>query len=254
MITILSPAKNLNFKPTSQIEFSTQPLFCEEAIQLVDKLKSLSSSNLGELMNLSSKLTELNYNRYKQWSEQPARENTKQAILAFNGEVYNGLRASELSTDDLMFAQEHIGILSGLYGFLRPLDLIQPYRLEMGTPLKVGRTRNLYEFWGSKIKQQLRSVIEMQTDPVLLNLASVEYSKAAMDDDSPFRVITPVFKELRGESYKLITIYFKKARGLMTRFIVQNRIDTVEDIKHFDWEGYQFAEALSTKNEWVFSR
>lgn len=254
MIIILSPAKSLNFKIDSPTKKYSQPIFINEAQKLIKVLRKYSPSNITELMKISNGLGELNYLRFQKWEIEHTQENSKQAIFAFNGEVYNGLKANTLSTDSLLFAQKHIRILSGLYGILNPLDLVQPYRLEMGTKVAVEESKNLYSFWNDKINITLNQELKVQNSECLINLTSNEYAKAARLKKISSRVITPSFKELKGDTYKVITVYAKKARGLMARFIVENKIDNPEDIKHFDVEGYHFHESLSTENDWVFTR
>ncbi len=254
MIIILSPAKSLNFKTDSPFQSFSLPAFVNEAQILINVLKCYSPDHLTELMNISNGLGELNYLRFQKWETAHNNENSKQAIFAFNGEVYNGFRAHTLTADEIDFTQKHIRILSGLYGVLNPLDLIQPYRLEMGTKLKVDAFRNLYSFWGEKISSILNEELEKHKSACLINLASHEYSKAAKLKEIKSQVITPVFKEFKDGSYRVIAVYAKKARGLMSRFIVSNKIDIPEDIKHFDAEGYHFCENLSSGDEWVFTR
>ncbi len=254
MIIILSPAKSLNFKIDSPTNKYSQPIFIDEAQKLIKELRKYSPSNITELMKISSGLGELNYLRFQKWDVEHTQENSKQAIFAFNGEVYNGLKANTLSTDSLLFAQKHIRILSGLYGIINPLDLIQPYRLEMGTKLMVNDKKNLYSFWDDKINITLNQELKVQNSECLINLASNEYSKAAKLEKITSRIITPIFKENKGEEYKVITVYAKKARGLMSRFIVDNKIDNPEDIKHFEVEGYHYDSNLSSENNWVFTR
>lgn len=254
MITILSPAKSLDFKSESPTKIYSTAQYLQWSQELINELKTYSPGNLRELMKISDGLGELNFIRFQNWGIEHTLENSKQAILTFNGEVYNGLKAQTLSKPDLLFAQDNLRILSGLYGILKPFDLIQPYRLEMGTKLKVNETKNLYEFWGNKINEHLQQELKAHKHPYIVNLASNEYSKAAKLDLLGENIITPVFKELKNDAYKMITVYAKKARGLMTRFILENKIESPDEIKHFDLEGYGFSEALSTQKEWVFTR
>lgn len=250
MIVLLSPAKNLNLDKQDITKEYTQPRFLEESEKIIRKLQRLTKNELAELMSINNKLTELNYERFKQWHLPFTRDNAMQAIFAFNGEVYNGLKARKLTEDDVRFAQDYIRILSGLHGILRPLDLIQPYRLEMSTRLGVDRKKDLYEFWDTKL---IDEITKDNKDNVLINLASNEYFKA-VDINHDFRVITPVFKDLRNGEYKVITIYMKKARGMMTRFMIGERITNPEDLKHFEEEGYFFNVNMSKENEWEFTR
>jgi uncharacterized protein len=254
MLIILSPAKTLkeNFKP-GKLDL-TLPEFPAEAETLVKTLRKYSPRKLMELMDINPKLAGLNASRFSRWNSDFTPENSLPALLMFNGEVYNGLKASTLAKKDLVYAQNHLRILSGLYGVLRPLDLMKPYRLEMGTPLKVGRKKDLYSFWGDKLTACLNRELEGHKEKVLLNLASNEYSDAVNFKKIKARVLTCTFKEDRNGKLQFITLYGKKARGLMTRFIIKNRIDKAEDLKHFDLEGYFFNERMSRGDDWMFSR
>lgn len=255
MVIIISEAKLLDFKQVNTNIPYSFPVYVKEAEQLVKALRRYSRHDLKTLLNVNETLADLNYNRYQEWCEEFNPPDAKQAALAFNGEVFNGLNAETFSLEDLNYAQEHLRILSALHGCLRPLDLIRPYRLDMGANFKINKKENLYAFWGNKIHNHLKDLIANQQEKVLINLASNEYVKAAKPNDLPFRIITPVFKELRqGDEYKTIVIYLKKARGLLTSFIIKNRIENPEEIKLFDYEGYAFHHELSTKNEWVFTR
>lgn len=254
MIVILSPAKTLNFKTAGTTHKYSIPSFIPQAGKLTNVLKNYSPSNLIELMDISNGLAELNYLRFQRWEPLHHFENSKQAIFAFNGEVYNGLQAYTLNTEQLLFAQKHIRILSGLYGVLCPLDLIQPYRLEMGTHLKFEKFNNLYEYWNNTINTFLNKELEVQKSKTIINLSSIEYAKAVKLKSINGKVITPIFKEYKRNKYQVITVYAKKARGLMTRFIIENKIEKPADIKHFDTQGYAFSENLSNEHEWVFTR
>ena len=254
MITILSPAKSLNFKTQAQTKKYSQAVFLSESNIIISELKKYSPGNLRELMHISDGLGELNYIRFQNWQFEHNLDNARQAILAFNGEVYNGLNAGTLTIENLLFAQNNVRILSGLYGILRPLDLIQPYRLEMGTKLLINEHKNLYSFWNSRISKTLHKDLEQHKNPYIINLASSEYSKAALLSVFGDKVITPVFRENKNNSYKVITVYAKKARGLMTRFILDNELQNPEQLKYFDNSGYAYTESLSTNNEWVFTR
>lgn len=254
MILILSPAKSLNFKVESPTNNYSYPIFVDEAYDLVHVLSNYSPANLSELMNISSGLGELNYLRFQKWERNHTVENSKQAVFAFNGEVYNGLKADTLDKKGLLFAQKHLRILSGLYGILNPLDLVQPYRLEMGTRLQVNKTKNLYAFWNDKINTMLNQELKTQKNQCLINLASNEYSKAAKLPKITSRIVTPIFKELNGDNYRVVPIYAKKARGMMTRFIIDNKITKSEDLKGFDTAGYGYSEKQSDENNWVFTR
>ncbi len=250
MIVLLSPAKNLNFNTQNITKRHTQPQFLEDSKKIMHKLQRLTKKQIEELMSINPKLTELNYQRFKQWHLPFTEDNAMQSVFAFNGEVYNGLKSRNLSEDDVLFAQKHVRILSGLHGILRPLDLIQPYRLEMGTHLSVDRKKDLYQFWGTKIIENIK---KDNSSDVLINLASNEYFKA-VGRYHKFRVIQPVFKDLRKGEYKTITIYMKKARGMMARFIIKERIKNPEDLKHFEEDGYFFNINMSEGDEWVFTR
>lgn len=254
MLIVVSPAKTLDYETPPTTQSHTQPQFLEHAQQLIDELKALSVQDVAELMKLSDKLASLNVARYESWTPEFTRENAKQAVLAFKGDVYTGLDAESLSEEQLQFAQAHLRILSGLYGVLKPLDLMQPYRLEMGTKFSNSRGKNLYEFWGNIICDQLNNELAATESPVLINLASNEYYKAAKEKNLNARIITPAFKDWKGGQYKMISFYAKKARGLMTRYIIENRIEDPEQLKQFDLEGYRFAESMSAGDNWTFIR
>jgi cytoplasmic iron level regulating protein YaaA (DUF328/UPF0246 family) len=254
MITILSPAKALKFDKKSIIQDKTNPVFIEEANKIVPYLQKLSANKLKNLMDISDKLAELNKQRFAVWQNEPSDDITRQAIYAFNGEVYNGLKAETMDEDSLYFAQKHIRILSGLYGVLKPFDAIQEYRLEMGSKLKIHRANNLYEFWGDKINKDLQRDLDAMESKTLINLASNEYAKVVNMKKLKARVITPVFKDEKNGEYKVIFVYAKKARGLMARFIADNKITEPEHLKAFDSEGYFYNENMSDENQWVFTR
>jgi cytoplasmic iron level regulating protein YaaA (DUF328/UPF0246 family) len=254
MLTILGPAKTIDTSPHGVTERHSYPQYLDQAEELVDQLRLYSVSQLRSLMNVSDKLATLNFERYAGWRSSYSAEEGQQAILAFSGEVFNGLQARSLSEEDFLFAQEHIRILSGLYGVLRPLDLILPYRLEMGTKIKNPRGRNLYEFWKEIIPRKIADDTGVQDSRVLINLASNEYFKSIQPGSFPYEIITPVFKESNGAGFRNVTIYAKKARGMMLRFIIQNRINNPEYLKAFDQEGYYFHNDLSNHKDWVFCR
>lgn len=254
MLVVISPAKTLDFEtPCRAITHST-PLFMDEAAALVRILCGLSVEELGRLMKLSPRLVELNAARYRAWQQPFTAENTRPAIFAFKGDVYTGLDVDSLSTVDIDFAQNHLRILSGLYGLLRPLDLMQAYRLEMGTRLASPHGKNLYAFWGDRITAALNSALERQKSSTLINLASREYFKAVQAAALQARVITPVFRERRNGSYKVIGLFAKKARGMMARFIIREKLDTPTGLKAFDAGGYAYNPGLSTDSDWVFTR
>jgi cytoplasmic iron level regulating protein YaaA (DUF328/UPF0246 family) len=254
MLLVLSPAKTLNFESRAKTKLFNQPVFLDESEELVEQLKVLETSDISSLMSVSEKLATLNSNRFLEWQRPFTLENSKQALLAFNGDVYEGLAAETLSEADLSWADQHLRILSGLYGLLKPLDLMQPYRLEMGTRFSNQRGKNLYEFWGDKITEKLNQEIEEQKSPVLINLASNEYFKAVKPKRLKGEVITPVFKDWKNGKYKVISFYAKKARGLMAAYIIQNRIEVTEKLKEFDSAGYLFSAEESSEKEWVFLR
>ena len=254
MLTILSPAKSLDFESPSPTATHTQPSFVSSSEKLIKKLQKLSVKKLGELMSISEALAELNHERNAQWRPEFSPEEAKQAVLAFTGDVYQGLEANTFSEEDFAYAQNHLRILSGLYGLLRPLDLIHPYRLEMGTKLAVGRSKNLYDFWGMTLTDAVNAQLKEIAEPVLVNLASNEYFKAIKPKKVEGRIITPVFKDEKNGQFKVISFFAKKARGMMAKYIIQNRIESPEGMKGFDGEGYIFNEAMSKENEWVFVR
>jgi len=254
MLLIISPAKKLDVEKPAALDAFTRPEQLEEAGQLIDILRELDSFQIADLMKLSIKLADLNTARYQQWHTPFTPANAKQAIFAFQGDVYQGMDAASMSEDDINFAQQHLRILSGLYGLLRPLDLMQAYRLEMGTRLNNPRGRDLYAFWGDIITDALNQALTEQGDNILINLASNEYFRAVHPSSLNAEIITPQFKELRGDSYKIISFSAKKARGMMSRYIIQHRLQDPEAIKRFDADGYSFNVELSEGNHWVFSR
>jgi len=249
MITIISPAKTLDLS-TPEYTTATAPVFQKDIKELVSIMKKHSASSIKELMGVSDNLAELNEERYKSFQKDFTPDNSKQALLAFKGDVYQQLEVENYTEKEFDFAQEHVRILSGLYGILRPLDLIQPYRLEMGIKLENKKGKNLYEFWGSKIAKALN---ETGADTIV-NLASQEYFKAIDQKILKADIITPNFKEYKDGKYKIVGIFAKKARGLMTNFIIENKIDNPEKLKIFNEEGYEYSEKLSTKDEFVFIR
>jgi cytoplasmic iron level regulating protein YaaA (DUF328/UPF0246 family) len=254
MIAILSPAKKLNEKPPVFLEKSTIPIFLEDSKILVEELRKLSPEEISRLMNVSRNIAELNYERYFKWSTPFTQKNASHALFTFKGQAYLGLKAEDFSRDDIEFSQDHLRILSGLYGLLKPLDLIQPYRLEMGTSLKNPRGKNLYEFWNDKLTSALNEELSGHKQKVLLNLASNEYFNAINTEKLEADIITPVFKEKKGNQYKTIAVYAKTARGVMVRYIIRNKIDDPRDIKDFGEEGYVYSPEMSTSGKWVFVR
>ncbi|MDP4271238.1 MAG: peroxide stress protein YaaA [Bacteroidota bacterium] len=256
MLIVISPAKNLDFKTTAPVEVFTQPDYLKQSSALIKRLRDIEVPDLMKLYNVSREIASLNFERYKLWHLPFTLQNAKQAVFAFNGEVYSGLKAKTLTPEDIQFAQGHLRMLSGLYGVLRPLDLIQPYRLEMGIKLDTVKAKNIYEFWDNKITKNLNEVLKSQADeePVLINLASQEYFKSIHRKNIKARIIDFEFVEMRDGKPKPITVYMKKARGMMARFIIENRLTEPEHLKAFDVEGYAFAEELSGKDRWVFVR
>ncbi len=254
MLTILGPAKTIDTSPHGITERFSNPQYLQRAEELVKQLRSYSISELKNLMKVSDKLAVLNFERYAQWHTPYTVEEGQQAILAFSGEVFNGLQARSLNESDFLFAQEHIRFLSGLYGVLRPLDLILPYRLEMGSKMTNPRGKNLYEFWKEIIPKHITEETGLQERRVLINLASNEYFKSLQPGSFPYEIITPVFKESDGAGFRNVTIYAKKARGMMLRFIIQNRINDPGYLQAFDADGYYFNNDLSSKKEWIFCR
>lgn len=252
MLTIISPSKTLDYQTPLITKQHSLPKFLESTKQLIDICKKLSSDDLAKLMSISPKLATTNYERFQNWHTDFNFDNARQAILAFKGDVYEGLHVEDFNDADLKFAQSHLRILSGLYGLLRPLDLIQPYRLEMGIRLKNGNNTNLYQFWGDKLTECLNHELVKSTNPTLINLASNEYFKAIKQLKA--KVIQPIFLDKSKNDYKVISFYAKKARGLMSRFIIKNSINNSDDIKSFNLEGYQFDSKRSTELEWYFTR
>lgn len=256
MIVVLSPAKSLDFVTPPQLATHSQPCFLDQSQLLIDRLRQLSPLELGQLMGISDQLAALNASRYAQWALPFSPANAKQAVLAFNGDVYAGLDAATLSAAALQFAQHHLRILSGLYGLLRPLDLIQAYRLEMGTALTNPRGKDLYAFWDARIVDQLNSALLEVKAKALINLASQEYFKSIKSGRLAVPVIEPVFEDWSAgqAKYKVISFYAKRARGLMARHLISRRLKTPQALKSFATEGYAFASEASTATRWVFRR
>lgn len=252
MKIIISPAKSLDFDTIASTKEYTQPRFLEHSEKLNKKLKTISKNKLSELMSISDDLAALNYERNQEWNPPFTLDNAKQAVFAFTGEVFRGLDIMTLSEEKITVVQDKLRILSGLYGILKPLDLIQPYRLEMGTKMKVGRADNLYKFWGTLLAESLNE--ELKDGELLINLASSEYFKAVPEKALKVPMITPVFKDFKNGQYKTIMTYAKKARGLMVRYIVDNGVETLDELKGFNVDGYAFSETMSAKNELVFTR
>jgi cytoplasmic iron level regulating protein YaaA (DUF328/UPF0246 family) len=254
MLVIISPAKTLDYITPSAITDYSLPMFVSDSAELIDQLKQLNPQEISNLMKISEKLANINFSRYLSWNSESTLDNAKQAVLAFKGDVYSGLDVESLSSKELNWAQNHVRILSGLYGLLRPLDLMQPYRLEMGTNFKTNRGKDLYEFWGNKITSKLNQTLHKDNYDVIINLASKEYFKAIKSASLEARIVTPVFKDWKNDKYKIISFFAKKARGMMSRYIIQRKIQDPEEIKLFDTGGYKFDSSESTKNEWIFTR
>jgi uncharacterized protein len=254
MLIVISPAKTLDFETPASSKKNTTPDFLDDSAELINQLRQLAPDKIGDLMSISPKLATLNSNRYHQWSLPFKLDNAKQSVLAFKGDVYTGLDAESFNSDELTFAQDHLRILSGLYGILRPLDLIQAYRLEMGTQLNNSRGKDLYAFWGDIITESINQILKKQPNSALINLASNEYFNSIKIDKLNANVITPIFKDQKNGAYKIISFFAKKARGLMSRYIIQHKLTNPEDIKGFNLAGYSFNASASSKDKWVFTR
>ena len=254
MIILMNSSKTLDFQQKAGISKHTIPELKKDADLLVQDLRRLSKADFSKLLKTSEKLTKLNVERYAGWQTQLNASNAKQALLAFKGDIYSGMEVDDYKIKDFNFAQKHVRILSGLYGILRPLDLIQPYRLEMATNMATARGKNLYEFWGAKINQILRALLKQKKSDTLVNLCSMEYFKAVKSDRLDAKVLTPAFKEFRGGTYRFITLYAKKARGMMCNYIIRNQLQETNDLKSFDVDGYQFNKKISSDEELIFTR
>lgn len=254
MLALISPAKTLDYESALPTDQHTLPRLLEHSQQLIDVSRKLSASEIASLMSVSEKIAQLNVARFREWQPEFNFSNARQAIFAFKGDVYTGLDAYDLTLQDLEFAQTHLRMLSGLYGLLRPLDLMMPYRLEMGTKLANARGHNLYEFWGDKITQLVNADLEEANSDLLVNLASDEYYKSVKESKVKAKIIKPVFLDQKNGKYKVISFYAKKARGLMARYIIQNQLNRVEDLKSFNIDGYYFDAVSSIQGELVFKR
>jgi len=254
MLAVISPAKKLDFETPAKDFPVEQCQLLAQAQVLIERCKGLSPSDIASLMKLSDKLAGLNAARFGQWQTPFTLDNAKQAIFSFKGDVYVGLDAETLSDEDLVFAQNHLRILSGLYGLLRPLDLMQAYRLEMGTKLDNDRGKNLYEFWGDLITDCLNKTLKDNNSEILVNLASTEYFKAVKAKNINAQIITPVFKDYKNGQYKIISFYAKKARGLMVRYMIDKRVENPEQLTAFDYAGYAYDESQSSNTTMVFTR
>ena len=254
MLILISPAKSLDFETQSITNSFSEAPFLKDSQMLIKQLRKLSTDEIADFMGISPKLSQLNFERFIRWQLPFDIDNAKQAIFAFKGDVYTGLDAYSLNEKELQTAQNNLRILSGLYGVLKPLDLIQAYRLEMGKKLQTKKGRSLYEFWGDKITNEINKTLKDKDDKVLINLASNEYFKSVNKKKVKAEIITPVFKDLKNGQYKVISFFAKKARGLMTRFIIQNEITDPEHLKAFNSDGYIFNPQLSKNAELVFTR
>ncbi|MBL4761941.1 MAG: peroxide stress protein YaaA [Gammaproteobacteria bacterium] len=254
MLIVISPAKTLDYETPTTTQTFTTPEYLNQSQQLIDRLRDFSPLDIADFMKVSTKIADLNFSRINDWQTPFTTDNAKQAILAFQGDVYTGLHAGDFSSKDFKFAQSHLRILSGLYGLLRPLDLMQAYRLEMGKSLATEKHRNLYGFWQADITQGLNKQLQAIKTNTLINLASNEYFKSINVKDLNGEIITPSFKDYKNGQYKIIGFYAKKARGLMSRYIIKNQLKNPETLKAFNEEGYKFNKTLSEENNWVFTR
>ena len=255
MISLLSPAKSLDYETSLPTKRVTKPRFIDDSAKLAQNAKRLSPQKIADLMSISDKLSVLNYDRFQAWKADPSKDQSRAALFAFKGDVYQGLDAYTLSSDEVSFAQQHLRILSGLYGLLRPLDAILPYRLEMGTRFQNTRGKDLYAFWQEALTKKLNQDVEKADgEKKIVNLASNEYFKAIADNSLDYPVISPVFKDEKNGTYKIISFYAKKARGAMARFILTKQINREEDLRDFGWEGYRYNKQASSPGEPHFYR
>lgn len=254
MLFVLSPAKSLDFETPPSTKQYTQPEFVSNSKKLIQVLRTYSPAQISSLMGISDQLASLNVARYADWTPKFTPDNAKQAVLAFNGDVYEGLDANHLSEKALTYVQDHVRILSGLYGVLKPLDLMHPYRLEMGIKLPNEQGKDLYAFWGEQITQYLNKQLDDQPEKILINLASNEYFKSVKPKLLKAKIINPVFEDWKGGKYKIISFYAKRARGLMAKYAALHQIKHAEALKKFDLDGYAFDEKASTEDKWVFRR
>ena len=254
MLIILSPAKTLDFESPIKVNKTTEPDFIPRSADLISTLRTMPPAQIGSLMSISDSLAQLNVARYASWSKKFTADNSRPAMLAFDGDVYEGLDARSLNARQLDWAQKHLRILSGLYGLLRPLDLMQPYRLEMGTRLATKRGKDLYAFWGDQITEALNESLTVAKAQALVNLASEEYFKSVKPAKLDRPVITPVFEEWKGGGYKIVSFFAKRARGLMARYAIEHKLSKPEQLKDFDSEGYAFDAKASNEARWIFRR
>ena len=254
MLIVISPAKTLDFETAPITKDHSQPGFLKESRQLVSQLKKLTPTEVSSLMKISDKLGGLNFIRFNEWKTPFTLDNSKQALLAFKGDVYTGIDAGTFSSQNLKFAQKHLRMLSGLYGVLRPLDLIQAYRLEMGVKFENRKGKDLYEFWATKLTDQINQDLKASKSKHLINLASNEYFKSLQASDINAEIIVPVFKDYKNGKYKIISFFAKKARGQMSAYIIKNKLKDPVDIKDFNVDGYKFNKSASSESNWVFQR
>ena len=259
MLLLISPAKKLDFESIAPTDTYTMPDFLSEAQELISILRGYSVADIAKLMKLGDKLAQLNYDRYQHWHTPFHPQNAKQAVATFKGDVYTGMNINSFDAAQLAFTQEHLRILSGLYGLLRPLDLMQPYRLEMGTRLATSKGKNLYAFWGNTITDAINQHLARIKASYVINLASNEYFSVVQPNRLHKPVITPVFKELRQDKngqpqYRIISLLAKRARGMMSAYILKNQLQNIEDIKNFNQAGYQYQDSLSSQSQWIFTR
>jgi len=254
MLLVISPAKTLDYDTPPQTKTFSIPAYLNHAEQLMHRARQYSELDVMDLMSVSAKIAELNVQRFADWHTPFTPKNAKQAVLAFKGDVYTGLNVESFNEDDFQFAQQHLRILSGLYGLLRPLDLMQAYRLEMGRKISTDRGKNLYVFWDSIITEGLNEQLEVLGSKHLVNLASNEYFKSVKPKLLNAEIITPAFKDYKNGAYKMMGVYAKKARGMLSRFIIQNKITKPELMQDFNEGGYQFNKKMSEGNTWVFTR
>lgn len=254
MIILISPAKTLDYQSEIKTELQSIPMFTKEADTIVKTLKKFKINELEQLMDISTDLATLNYDRFQRWNQSQVEHEARQAVLAFKGDVYLGLNVASMSDNDLQFAQQHLRILSGVYGYLRPLDLIKPYRLEMGTAIAIGKKKNLYEFWMDKVTKAINADHKMLKSDVIINLASMEYSKTVDFKGIKAKVISPEFKDFKNGTYKIISFFAKKARGSMSAYIIRNRVTHPDELVAFSDDGYNFNAHLSKPGKPVFTR
>lgn len=254
MLTLISSAKTLDFTGPLPTQQHSQPEFIHQADTLVKLCRNLTPTQISSLMSISDKLAKLNANRYAQWQKKADLNNARQAIFAFKGEIYHGLHPEDFTQKDIDFAQQHLRILSGLYGILRPLDLIQPYRLEMSTKLQNKQGKDLYAFWQDDITQSIDAILEKQSHPILIDLAFDDYFKAIIQKQLKAKLVKPIFLDKKNDNYRVINVYAKKARGLMCRYIIKQQVTSIEQLVNFDMDGYKFCRQDSDDEQLIFKR